>query len=943
MIVQDSRGFLWIGTRNGLSRFDGIEFVNYFRKDGLPSNFVNNLFEDKNFAIWALSTEGLSRYNGSGFEYFPVTPALKGWSFSFGASVDSSNNFYLTGMKEGALKHSLSVFTNGVYSDYCEQFPALDTLDISGIQIDPVTQAMILIDARKTIWLWKDKILSRLLDRKFERIYADRGRIFAISGDTTFRYSDYNFEINNRKATPGRPEVTVKSALLRRELEFFDGRDENRLSLKFNSIGYIIDKEGMLWFSSEKNIYRLLSTSFRELSEEDIGAENLWAICDDRNGHLWFGTLYGSLIEFDGSVFIERNDFKPLFGSDVGFYKGSRKMSNGDTWFSTNSGVLIWDGKSFSRLKGIPDATQICYIYEDPDNKIVMIGTEKGLFLLEKGKIKLFPEFNDNSLGVIEGITKDNNGTYWLSGHRGILRFDGRNAVPANENILPQGYTYTIEKDSYGGLWVTSEEGLYFRGKSSEIFNHGLPAELNRPANSICIMDSTHLLVGRTSDICLIDLEKFYRDDKDYFKILDKTDGFQGSDCLDNGIVKDQSGRFWILTSDRVVIFYPDKLKQNPHPPEISIRGFYYQSDSLNWEQVDNSDFFYSIPENIRLTRLQNNIQIAYTGISTTNPEKTEYSYRLGGYDDKWSLPVNKRSVIYEKLPPGHYRFELKAINSDGIETAKPLVMEFRVLPALWQTTGFIITASLLIIILTVIVTLLIMRRRQQKKDERARLKSELTTLQMSSVLKQFDPHFTFNVISSVGSLIMKGEKESAYDYITKLSSLLRSVLGDGSLIIKPLSEELDFVRKYCELQKLRFKERFSFAIVIDENVDLQREIPKMTIQTFVENAIKHGIENRKKGGKVEIIVGNAEDGLLILVRDNGIGRAAASMQKTGGTGYGQKIVNSLFEVMNSNNRRISKVEVLDLMENGNPSGTEVRISIPDGYRFEFGKLSKEI
>ena len=113
-------------------------------------------------------------------------------------------------------------------------------------------------------------------------------------------------------------------------------------------------------------------------------------------------------------------------------------------------------------------------------------------------------------LGVIEGIAKDDSGNYWLSGHNGVVKFDGKEPVAVRENILPEELTYTIEKDSSGGLWVTSETGLYFRRKSADEFIHGLPESINSPANSIIRMDSDHILVGRVNDICIIDLKKFY-------------------------------------------------------------------------------------------------------------------------------------------------------------------------------------------------------------------------------------------------------------------------------------------------------------------------------------------------------------------------------------------------------------------------------------------------
>ncbi len=109
-----------------------------------------------------------------------------------------------------------------------------------------------------------------------------------------------------------------------------------------------------------------------------------------------------------------------------------------------------------------------------------------------------------------------------------------------------------------------------------------------------------------------------------------------------------------------------------------------------------------------------------------------------------------------------------------------------------------------------------------------------------------------------------------------------------------------------------------------------------MTIQTFVENAIKHGFESRKGGGNVDIIIQMIEDKLEILIRDNGIGRSQAALQRTGGTGYGLKILNDIFEVMNTNNKNVSKISVTDLCENGMATGTEIKIFIPKDYRFEF-------
>lgn len=940
-LVQDSRGFIWIITKNGLSRFDGLQFVNYFRKDGLPSNGIFDVIEDTTGKILVLSKNGISEYTGSRFITYPFPGTLTGFSPSVSISRDSHNNFYVLRSGSDREKDRLMLFKDGEYYEYGKKFPALDTMHISIVSVDKPTDALIIQNKYNFLWEWKGGTLKSLSSASFPMIIDDPDGFKCISHDSIFRYNNGKLEVYNFRESSRGSEILYSPSYLSREVSLCYNRISYKISLPFNRTGYFIDNEDGVWLASESNLNKLLTTAFYTFSENAIGAPNIWAISADRDGHIWFGSLYNSLIEWDGRQFRERTEWKSLFKRPVGFYKGSRVMSNGDIWFSTDDGVLIYTGSTFSVLPGLPEQTQICHIYEDPDNKTIMLGTQMGLFIIRNGKMTLHPDFNDNNLGVIEGIIKDDAGTYWLSGHKGVLKFDGKTPVSVEENVLSQAFTYTIVKDSFGGLWVTSEEGLFVKTIDSPAFVAGLPGEENKSANSIFLMDSTKILLGRPADICIIDLKKYYNKSKGYYRIYNKYDGFEGKDCLDNGIIKDKSGKFWILTSSDVVVFDPHNLKINTKPPAIRLTGFFYQTDSLTWEPIDSSNFFYKIPKEILLKRYQNKVQITFSGISFTNPENVKLQYRLVGFDRQWSIPQNKRFVIYEKLPPGHYSFQVKGINADGIETAEPLILEFRIIPAFWETTLFLISFVILIIALSVIITLNIVSRRHHKQREEEKLRSELSRLQMSSVLKQFDPHFSFNVISSVGSLIMKGEKELAYDYIIKLSALLRTLLSDGSLIFRSLSDEIDFVRRYCELQKLRFKDRFDFKIMIDEGVDLQREIPKMIIQTFVENAIKHGFENRTEGGRVVIDIHKTDIATEISIIDNGIGRDAALKSNSKGTGQGVTLINGIFELMNVYNSGKSTVEISDMQDLGKPSGTRVSINIPHGYRFEFSNIDK--
>lgn len=938
-VFQDSRGYLWIATRNGVSRFDGTEFTNYFRKDGLNTNFVNQIFEDWDGYIYALSSHGLSRFDGQKFIYYPPSGDPNSNMFSYGTLTSEPGVIILVNNDAEEKINKLISFKDGIYSDYSGLFPALDTVNIKTILFDSRSNDLVLLDNYGNVLSWKNNLMTLISVKKMDELNIANGRIF-ISADTQlYEYSDGKIFPFDLKKNADKTEVIIYNFLKsKNSFSLIKNNSEFRITIPFGtSTGYLVDMEGYVWIATEKNLYRLISTAFKSFTSADGLANNIWAVSQDRNKHLWFGSLYGDLQEYDGKEFRLRNDYKTLFKENLNFYKGSRIMSDGDIYFSTNQGVLIWDGKYFSRLKGIPDMTQVCYVYEDPVDKSVLFGSNRGLYHLKDGKMKEYPEFIDNNLGVIEGAVRDHDGKYWLSGHNGLVFFDGLKFFPYRDSIAPQTFTYTIDKDSRGGLWVTSEEGLFFKAGNSDRFIHGLPESINRSANSLMMMDSSSLLIGRTTDICIIDLDKFYGNKQDYFRLYNRSDGFSGGDCLDNGIIRESDGKYLILNSNGVDILDRSKLKINIFPPKVYITQIEYKTDSLTWETLNEPGLFYNKNSDLRLSRKQNTVQISFTGISTTNPEKVNYQYRLSGYEELWSAKGPGRKAIYENLPPGYYIFQLKAFNADGIESTMPCSISFRVKPAFWQTLAYKIMVFVLIIIFSVFTTWYIMKVLQKRKKEKEKLHSELMQLQLASVIKQFDPHFTFNVLSSVGSLIMKGEKEAAYDYLLKFSSLLRTVLSDSSVITKPLAEELDFVRRYCEVQKLRFRDRFNWRVNVDENVNLQYEIPKLTIQTFVENAIKHGMENRKEGGSVIVNVKKNDSGLEINIRDNGIGRAEAKLFNSEGMGIGIKIITGLFEQTNSTNINAAKVKMIDLVDCKNdPDGTEVRIFIPDGYQFGY-------
>ncbi|MDR2146646.1 MAG: histidine kinase [Tannerella sp.] len=245
-----------------------------------------------------------------------------------------------------------------------------------------------------------------------------------------------------------------------------------------------------------------------------------------------------------------------------------------------------------------------------------------------------------------------------------------------------------------------------------------------------------------------------------------------------------------------------------------------------------------------------------------------------------------------------------------------------------------------IVTILSLVILLLSIRWMRNRRKiltnqlEINRLKAEETERQIDvlkhrTVRAKFIPHFTGNVLNSINYLISKNPN-SAREYIAKFSDFSTQTLRNSDELWRSIQEELNYSELYLELEKLRFEEKLEYAVSIAPGTNLRKKIPAMILQTFCENAIKHGLRPKPEGGRITIRVYSEANYSVLTVEDTGIGREKARLLRTEGTKEGLNIVRQQLEIFNRNQTKPAYFQIIDLFNPaGEPSGTRFELYIP--------------
>jgi histidine kinase/YXYXY domain-containing protein len=338
----------------------------------------------------------------------------------------------------------------------------------------------------------------------------------------------------------------------------------------------------------------------------------------------------------------------------------------------------------------------------------------------------------------------------------------------------------------------------------------------------------------------------------------------------------------------------------------------------------------------VKLNYRQNFLTFRFSALNFDLPDQIKYEYRLLGLDTAWiNTDYFNRGVSYANLKPGIYSFQIKAnLPNSGNESVNTYTII--IIPAWWQTLlfkGLVVLFAIALIAGFVYWRIRFVRQQEQKKSKHQK---EMLELEAKALRAQMNPHFIFNCLNSIKSLIRQHEEEKAVTYLTTFSKLIRTLFNNADKKEISLYDEIETCKLYLQLESMRFDTKFSYTVNIDETVDLKSvQVPALIIQPFIENAIWHGIVPHDKAGNVSLNVIQENSIIEIIIDDDGVGRETSQQNKSASGLFhqskGVNLTQSRLELNNLLQQRKAKLEIIDKKdENGTALGTTVIIKIKE-------------
>lgn len=976
-IAEDTTGFLWVGTWDGLSRYDGHEFKNYHHIPGDTNSIsyfsIKNLIVDKANNLWILTDRGeIDLYDRINDNFRKITDfSSNDLGQIFKLNIDDSGDLWIItanglikrNLKTGKYIHFKIFFEND--KPFSDSFSYSYSLDFQGNKIWLVGSKVYELEI-KSVDEIQGKIMIKqifniegaLLPSEFNielksnpSLYeSPTGNLWIFSNIGLFKldkskgtFNQFNGSIDEHEFSGNR---AFDWALNGRGLYSYN--PETHTTSIINSSGNNLintfhhKKKKLLWFSSISNsgtpvgLTQVVFTNsfFKNYSigNEKDELEAVFSIAKDYKDNIWVGVRgRDHILQFNRNSEIRKigqlgNQLFKL--SD--HIRSMIPVKDG-IWIGYYSKLLrFYDYKSGQFIRHFAAENSFRTMTVNKEGRLLIGTNNLSLYYPESGKTERI--WSDSSNQIFYKLLLDDKGILWAGKNLSMLL--------KYNTINKESKVFSISTDNYhiedvcvgenNELWLaTLGEGLCnFNPETGKIVYYTTSSGMsNNTTYCILIDNSGNLWVSTDSGISKLNPHT------GNIKIYDNTDGLEIAEFNSDASYIAEDGEFFFGGMGGFVGFYPDSLVEKNEVveiPRILITNLTVSGAKKTLpKSLTDSD-------TIILLRGENNFHLSFSSTDFLSSDKTLFRYKLEKINNGWvETNSRNRNVNYSNLKPGRYLFEIQATNSNGDWTGSKKIV-FQLKPYFYQTKIFLITTPIFIVIIVIGVIIIFIRQLKQRE----KLKQD--ALKLQSLRGQMNPHFIFNCLNSINYFISNNDKLSANRYIADFSRLIRSILTNLGSDYIPFPNELNSIKDYLNIEHLRFGDKFDFQLNADsisDNSDL--EIFPGLVQPFIENAIWHGVralETRKGFIKINFSY-NSLNSIRCSVEDDGIGRSASHERRTNHTNHkssGTSIVIERLQLISKLQGVNYRLEISDLYPDRKDTGTRVEIDIPS-------KLIKQI
>lgn len=929
-IFQDRAGLIWVCTDKGLARFNGYDFTTFTTRDNLPSSDVFHLDQDREGRIWLSTINDLCYFENGKFIRLYVDEAdgelvfhniqSDGRHFvNFGNRLFlleggrrlreipiyntwQQGNFYLTekqaveiGCPPSTNRFGPSIYHDGQYFSDTSMY-LHKQLEVRGTKFSEGTFVLdenkLFVFGKKEAVVIQGESTERfpLQDEVISVGRLEEHSFFVIYPDSAVVYNDA-FEVQH-------------------QFDFLKKMDVNHLRM---------DSHGHLWVGTRDGLY-FLSCIARGSQVIDFGLQGVGksiTCMDENEGVIWAGNQKGRLLRWEDDLV---QKYTPL-------ELGRKKI----TCLEYIDQYILLGGKNFlayddakpqrglKMVQGLETLLEtqvylgaIKSIARTASNDILISGSN-GAFLFEKDS----NWFQTLSPDRTYAMAQDEDGTIWIGRKNGLARYsDGELSDWKGKHEYFSYEFNDLAVDANGFLWLaTNGNGIIcFR----DSFLYQIPELEKEIVNRINIGEDGLIGLATSRGAAFLRLDS-HSPFAYSIKQMSTAHGLPSNEVNDIAMGGDT---IFLATSKGLLLLPGSNLEMECEQPE------------LFFEEINIGGSSVALRQDHTLPYDQNNFVLRYTCLSYKSDKQIVYHYKMEGLDEEWKTTA-ERFKEYTTLPAGEYVFRIKAEDVDHLFTQERAI-KFRIHPPFWQTIWF---ASLVVLAVQGLI-LAIFRWREnrlkRKAEENRLIDKKMAELELKALQAQMNPHFVFNSLNSIQSFVTQKDGFSANQYLSKFSKLMRLFLESSRKRFIYLSENIEILQLYLELEKLRFDDKFKYHIRVEESLyPSSVEFPSMMVQPFVENAINHGLAYKKGKGLLEIHFYQEANSIICVIEDNGIGRKKAQEinERKAQRGY----ISRGMQLVEDRRKMLSGLEGININiaikdkydEHQQANGTKVTITVP--------------